>query len=421
MAEGPQTVITGLGPVSAIGSGREAFWGALLAGRHGFGPITLFDASAHASRIAAEVKDFRLEDFVVREGRVLGRLYPRHAQLGLAASVLALRDANLDLESCDPTRIGLYVGSSVGNLQGICQEAVAWSSTGAVGPTVAFQLFHHAAACVISAHLDLRGPVCTISTGCNSGIDALGHAWRLIQSGAADAMLVVGTDCEVVPELVAALDASEALATRYNDAPGRASRPFDKDRDGYVIGEGAGALLLEAESQALARGARPYARVAGAQCLAVGRRRRYSHDRPDLDAGACVQSLRDVLREAGWQPESVDVINANGSSSVRYDVLEARALSEVFGDHLGRVRVHSIKSMLGQHGAGSSALQATSAALSLFHDEVPPTINHEEIDPACLPLRVVTERETGRFERALAHAIGFGGFYYSWCALAACH
>lgn len=419
-ASGLRTVITGLGPVSAIGCGRDAFWDALLAGRSGIGPITRFDASVHASRVAAEVKDFRLQDFIPRDGRVLSRLHSRHTQLGLAASALAVEDAGLDLDGCDRSRVGLAVGSSVTNLHGVCEQAVAWSPTRSLDPAVAFRLFHHAAACVISAHFDLRGPVYTVSTGCNSGIDALGLAWRLVQSGTVDAMLVVGTDCEVESELVAALDASEALTTRYNETPSRASRPFDKDRDGYVIGEGAGALLIEAEPLARARGARPYARVASVQCSAAGRRRRYSHDRPDPDASACVQALGQVLREAGWAPETVDLVNANGSSSMLYDVLEARVLHEVFGDQLARLPVHSIKSMLGQHGAGSSAFQATSAALSLFHGEIPPTINHDAIDPACRPLRIVTERETGSFKRVLAHAIGFGGFYYSWCALAAC-
>jgi len=411
-----RAVVTGVGPISAIGCGRNEFWEALVAGRTGFGPMTLCDPTPFPSRIAAEVSDFELAAYV-ENGKVMGRRTPRPVQFALAAAVLALHDAELDLDACDPDRLGIHVGTSVGNLGDIVELRERWKETGSTPPHVAFHAFNHSAACVLSAFFNIRGPIHTTTSGCNSGIDALGQSLRMIQAGAVDAMLVVGTDCEVVPEVIAALCASGSLASRFNDDPTRASRPFDTQRDGNVIGEGAAALLLESETHARTRGARIYARLDGYSICSAGRNRQYVHDSPDLDTRPCVRALQGALAEAGWTPERVDLVNANGSSSVNYDVLEARALGEVFGDATSSVRLHSIKSMLGQHGAGSSALQAVAACLSIRRGVVPPTVNHDETDPACGPIRVVTAAEEIGPSRVLLHAIGLGGFYYSAAAL----
>lgn len=408
----PTVVVTGVGPVSAIGCGRDELWQSLCAGRHGFGPITLCDASDSPSKIAAEVKDFDLERYV-ENGKVLARRTPRPVQLAYAAAVLALHDAEIDLDGCDPDRFGVLVGTSLGNVEELLGAHTGLQQGRAIPPTAAFHLFNHSAACTLSSFFNIRGPVHTTTSGCNSGLDALGQALRILQAGAADAMLVVGTDCEVVSEVMAALNASGSLATRYNDTPERASRPFDADRNGNVIGEGAAALLLETEAHARARRARIYARVSGYQVCSAGQNRQYSHDAPELDALPAVRAFRGVLREADWSPEDVDLVNANGSSSVIYDRLEAVALSEVFGDALPEVRVTSIKSMLGQHGAGSSALQAVAACLAIRRGEISPTINHDRLDPEMPPLRVVTQRERVAPDRVLVHAIGLGGFYYS--------
>ena len=411
-----RVVITGVGPVSAIGAGRNPFWEALLAGRHGFGPITLCDVSASPSKIGAEVHDFTLEHYV-ENGRVLARRTPRPVQFALAAAVLALHDAELDLDACDPKRLGIYVGTSLGSMGDLLALAERWRGGGTIPAYAAFTAFPHSAACTLSSFFNIRGPVHTVSQGCNSGLDAVGMACRAIQTETVDAVLVVGTDCELVPEVMAALNASGSLSVRYNDDPGRASRPFDPDRDGNVIGEGAGAVLLEAESRAEAREARVYARVAGYQVCSAGRNRQYSHDNPELDTRPCTRALRGALSEAGWVPEDVDVINANGSSSVLYDRLEAAAINEVFSTSLEDLRIHSIKSMLGQHGAGSSALQVIASALGLRRCAVPPTINHDRLDPECAGLNVVTEAQDFAPDRVLVHAIGLGGFYYSWMVL----
>ncbi len=405
-------VVTGLGPVSAIGCGRQPFWDSLLAGRHGFGPITLCDTSRSPSKIGAEVKDFRLENYVDR-GRVIARRSPRSVQLALAASVLAMHDANVQIDDWDADRFGIYVGTSIANVTDGFTFREKWSTSSAIAPHMAFYLFTHSAACILSAFFNLRGPMHTTSQGCNSGLDALGQSLRLIQSGEADAMLVIGTDCELDPYIIALLNASGSLSTRYNDEPGRASRPFDVGRDGNVIGEGAAALVLESEEHARSRGARIYARVAGYTICAAGENRKYSHDAPELDLRPCVRALKETMREANCQPENIDLVNANGSSSVLYDKVEALALAESFGDLFPALRVHSTKSMLGQHGAGSSALQMVAACLSIHHQTAPPTINHEEADPACGPIRVVTKPESYPISNVLVHSIGLGGFYYS--------
>jgi 3-oxoacyl-[acyl-carrier-protein] synthase II len=411
-------VVTGVGPVSAIGCGRDAFWDALVAGRPGFGPVTLFDASAQPSRVAAEVKDFSLETYV-EKGGLMARWTPRPVQFALAAGVLALHDAAIDLDACDPDRFGVHVGTSLGNIAEAFRYRDAWLKTGSGPAHAAFHCFNHSGACVVSSFFNIRGPMYTTSQGCNSGLDAMGQSVRMIQSGAVDAMLVIGTDSEVVPEIMAALGASNSLSTRYNDDPARASRPFDRGRDGNVIGEGAAALLLESETHARSRLARVYARVAGYAIASAGQNRQYSHDRPELDTRPCVRAFQGAMKEAGWQPSDVDLVSANGSSSVLYDKLEATALRETFGNALDKVRVHSIKSMLGQHGAGSSALQAVAACLSIRRGVAPPTINHTDPDPECAGLRVVTEAEKCDPKRVLVHAIGLGGFYYSVAAFQA--
>ncbi len=405
-------VVTGVGPVSAIGCGRNAFWDALVAGRHGFGPVTLCDVSKSPAKIGAEIEDFRLEHYVVKGG-LMARHTPRPVQIGLAAAVLALHDAELDLDGCDPDRLGVHVGTSIGNMGDVIALTERYGRTGGLPPHAAFHAFSHSTACVLSSFFNIRGPIHTTTSGCNSGLDALGQSMRMIQVGAVDAMLVVGTDCELVPEVMAALNASGSLATTFNDDPGRASRPFDRDRDGNVIGEGAAALLLESEPHAAARSARMYARMKGYSVCAAGQNRQYSHDSPEVDIRPCARAFRGAMGEAGWKLGDVDVINANGSSSKIYDRMESLALAETFGDALPLIPLHSQKSMLGQHGAGSSALQAVAACLTLRRGTIFPTINHDNPDPECAPMRVITEPIDLWPRTALVHSIGLGGFYYS--------
>ncbi len=413
-------VVTGVGPVSAIGSGRADFWKSLRKGRHGFGPITRCSTEGSSSTIGAEVGDFDLADYLPR-GRALARRLPRCVQLAMGATALATQDARLD---CAPDRIGLVVATSLGSLQETLEAYESRSLTSSsqpseVDPAKAFYLFNHSAACVISAEFDFRGPMLTISTGCNSTLDAIGVASMLLQSDQADAVIVVGTDSELFPAILAALNSAGALSTSYNDQPERASRPFDQARDGNVIGEGAGALVVERQSPATDRGAPILARLAAQVTRATGRGRSYRAHKPNASAEPLLATMEETLRRARWAPRDVDVVNANGSSSVIYDAVEATALSRVFRDRGCTPAVHSVKSMLGQHGAGSSALQLISACLSLKHQVVPATLNLDDPDPTCSGLDLVRNPRDLRASNTLVQAIGFGGFYHSAAALSA--
>ena len=291
-----------------------------------------------------------------------------------------------------------------------------WLDGKRLSPDSSFYVFNHSAACLLSSFFDLRGPTLTVSTGCNSGLDAIGHACRAIQCGSADAMLVAGTDSEVFPEIMAALAASDSLSTHYNNAPDHSPRPFDVNRDGVVLGEGAAALILESETGARQRGAHIYARISGYASCAAGKNRVYSPS-PEWDIHPSVSAMRNAMKDAGWQSGDVDLVHANGSGSVVYDRLEAQALATVFGPDFSRVRVHSIKSMIGLPGGAASALQALAACLCVERSKIPPTINHENSGAECGPIRVVRETESFRSRNILVHTIGLGGFYYSAAAI----
>ena len=398
-------VITGLGPVSALGTGVEAFWRALCEGRSGVRRLTRCPPPPRRGcAVAAETDDPAPLPY---DG---ARPVPRSVQLALAAAGLALDDAAL--AGADRERIGVVVGTGVGNLD-LVESVLATITAGErLSPQAAFRAFSHAAACEIVRAFDLRGPVATITSGCNSGADALGLALDWIRLGRADAVLVGGTEAELTPAFFAIMGAARALAVRYNDRPEAASRPFDLDRDGNVPGEGAGFLLVESEAHARGRGVTPIARVSGYASRAVGQRDDYDPFKPIFNAEPMVRTLRAALADAGLSPADVSTVSANGSSSVFYDAVEAAALRELFGERLDRLPVHSIKAALGQTGAVTPSLQAIAAALSIRHNLVPPTLNIDHLDPRC-PLRIPPEPHRTPINHILANAIGFGGFYYS--------
>ena len=401
-------VVTGLGPVSAVGCGKDAFWEELISGRPGFGPITVCDPGDSPSTVAAEVKNFHLKDYLPR-GKALARIHPRPVQFALAATALALDDAAI--KDLDHDQTGIAVGTGLANIDLIFKTWTTYSDTGFLLPIASYQVFHHNIACVLTSIFDLRGSCHTLSSGCNSGLDALGFAMRQIQVGAAPVMLALGTDCEVIPAVIAALNASGSLSSKYNDRPEMASRPFDRDRDGNVIGEGACCLVLESEEHAKARGARVYAHLSGYSVRSAGKGRRYSHDNPEQDLTPSIRAMKDATEQAGL--ELPDVVSANGSASVRYDLVESQALAGFLGESYSKTPVHSIKSMLGQHGAGTSALQAAAACLTLYSGKVPGTINCDNLDQRCGDMNLLRTTESLDPQSVLTHAIGLGGFYYS--------
>lgn len=408
-----EIAVTGLGPTSALGCDVDSFWSSIVAGRVGIGQMTGPAASASASRVAAQVDDADLERHLPRRIR-RARHLPRATRLALAAAAAAWEDADLDH---DPHRIGVVVGTSVGPLGEILDQKERVLE-GQTPPGGSFPFFHfaHSTACVIASEWDLQGPLLTVSTGCNSTFDAVGVARHWLECGQADAVLVVGTDSELFPDFVAAMDRAGALSRRWNHDPAQSSRPFDARRDGNVLGEGAGALVLERAVDASARRRSTYALVRGQTTVASGRRR-YSATAPDASSRPALLGLNRLLEGVGWRPTEIDAVHANGSSSKVYDALEARVLRCLF--EAESPAIHSVKSMLGQHGAGSSALQWIASCCAIRHGTLPPTVNLEEPDASCDGLDLVTAARPSAPSRVLIHAIGFGGFYYSSAALRA--
>ncbi len=400
MSRGQAVAITGIGPVSAIGTGEHEFWRALLDGRSGLARLTRF-VPRRGCAIGAEVTEppFRPLDLV--------NPLPRAVELALHAARLAFDDAQPTIAK---ERIGVVVGTGVGN--GDLVEAVSQLPAGQRTPAVAaFRAFSHAAAVEVARSLDLRGPVMTLSNGCNSGMDALGLALDWIRVGRADAVLVGGVEAELTPLFYSMMTAARALAVRFNDAPERAMRPFAADRDGNVPGEGAGFLFVESLAAARQRSARVRARLLGYACCAVGDRPPYDPFKPIFEPAPMVRAMDEALADAALSPGDVSLVSANGSSSVFYDGVEAAAIERLFGEQ--RVLVTSVKSLLGQTGAVTPALQAIAAVRSLETGVVPPT-HHVEAPDERWPINLVCGAPLAqRLDHVLANAIGFGGFYYA--------
>ena len=396
--------ITGVGPVSGLGTGVDAFFDALCAGQSGARKLTRCEPPRRGCAIAVEV------DTPAPLPLDPANPMPRAVQLALHSARLTMADAGYE---GDRERVGVVVGTGVGNVDLIDAAGDVLRRGARLSPATAFRAFTHAAACEIVRDLDLRGPMATVTSGCNSGADALGMALDWLRLGRADAVLVGGTEAELSPTFLAMMTAARALAVRYNDRPEDGSRPFDTGRDGNVPGEGAGFLLLENVACAERRKARVRAQLRGYASRAVGRRKDYDPFNPVFDPAPMLRTLRAALADAKMSPAQLSAISANGSSSVFYDVVEATAITELLGERAGLTPVHSIKAALGQTGAVTPALQAIAAALSVERGVIPPTRNLTELDPR-VPLRVVRDAPLRTpVDSVLCNAIGFGGFYYS--------
>jgi 3-oxoacyl-[acyl-carrier-protein] synthase II len=399
-----RVVVTGVGPVSAIGTGVEAFWRALLEGRSGLRPMSRCEPPARVSAVAAEVDDPPPAAFDA------ARPHARAVELAEHAVELASRDARL---VAVPERIGVVVGTGLGNPD-LAEHLVTAAHAGArISPIAAFRSFPHAAACEIARALDAAGPVATISTGCNSGLDAVGMGLDWIRARRADVVVAVGTEAELTPSFLASMAAARAVSARAWPEPARASRPFDVFRDGNVTGEGAAAVVLESAEHAAKRNARVRAAFEGHASVAAGARKPYDPFSPVTDPASMLRAMRTALADAGLSPSDIDAIAANGSSSVHYDRIEASAIRAVFGD---RAVVWSTKGGLGQTGAGASALQVVAAVLAVEHGVVPPTVNADALDDDLALDLVRGAARTMPLRHVLLDAIGFGGYYHA-CAV----
>jgi 3-oxoacyl-[acyl-carrier-protein] synthase II len=403
MTERRRVVVTGIGVVTPIGIGREAFWEGLLAGRNGIGRVSLFDPAGFRSQMAGEVKDFRADEWIDRK---LAKRMDRFTHFALVAADRAMTDAGLDDHPFDRCRAGVIIGSGIGGAQTLESAHADLAAKGprSLGPLVVSRVLINTAACVVSIEHGLKGPLSAPSVACSTGANAIGDAYRVVERGDADIMLAGGSEASISPLPYAGFCATRAMSTR-NDEPERASRPFDRCRDGFVMGEGAGVVVLEQRDHALARGASIYAEVVGYGSTADA----FHLTAPDPESDGMVRVMEAALRDAGLSASEIGYVNAHGTSTILNDKTESAALLKVFGDHASRLKVSSIKSMIGHLLAAAGAVELAATALSIAAGLIPPTINAEQQDPEC-PLDYVTEgAETLEFTAAMSSSFGFGG------------
>jgi len=397
-----RVVVTGIGVVSPVGLGKEAYFSALLAGRSGVGPITRFDATGYAVTIAAEVKGFDALDYLDRKA---ARRMDAYAQYAVAAAVMAREDASFPSDF-DPYSVGSFVGSGIGGLDTFYEQTRVLYERGPdrVSPFFIPMMIPNMAAAHVSMALGLKGPVSATCTACAASTNALGDAFHIIRRGDARAMFAGGAEAPVGHIGVSSFAAMRALSTR-NDDPERASRPFDSGRDGFVMGEGAAVLVLEEREHALARGAHIYAEFLGYGMTGDA----FHLSEPDASGEPAGRALRRAIDMAGVAPEDLDYINAHGTSTPLGDIMETRAVRYALGEAADRVMVSSTKSMFGHCLGAAGALEAAATVLTIVEGKVPPTINLEDPDPACDLDYVPNVMREAPVRYAASNSFGFGG------------
>jgi 3-oxoacyl-[acyl-carrier-protein] synthase II len=400
-------VVTGLGLVTPLGTGVEATWEGAIAGRSGVGPITRFDPGTLKTRIAAEVKDFDPLNWMDRRE---ARRTDRYVQLALAAAEMAMRSSGLRLgpgpEQVPPERVGVILGSGIGGLASAeeAHEKALRTGFDRLSPMFVLELLSNTAAGMVSIRYGAGGPNYAPVAACSTGAHALGEALWSIRSGRSDAVIAGAAEAAVTRLGIGGFEAMNALSHR-NHAPEEASRPFDRERDGFVLGEGAGILVLEEAEQARRRGATPLAEVVGyaANCNA-------SHlIQPPEDAMAAAVCIEEALRDASLRPADVEYVNAHGTSTPLNDVHETRALKRAFGAHAARLAISSTKSMTGHLLGAAGSVEAALTVLTLCRGVIPPTINQRTADPDCDLDYVPNRARERRVDTALSLSFGFGG------------
>jgi 3-oxoacyl-[acyl-carrier-protein] synthase II len=396
-----RVAVTGIGPVTPVGTGVEPFWEALCAGRGAVGPIRRWEPGGDLPvKIAGEVLDFDVTDWLTpREARKLDRV----SHLAIAAAKLAWADAGEP--EVDPARIGVVFSTGIGGLESLLAQHLIYleKGPGRVSPFMVPQLMPNASAGLVAMEMGFTGPNTCITTACAAGAHAVGEAYRYIREGLADACIAGGTEASVLPITIAAFAQMQAL-TRNPDAE-HASRPFDAERDGFVLSEGAGSVILEEVERAQARGARIYAEVCGYGLSADA----YHITAPQPEGLGAVQAIEGALVSAGEPPDAVDYINAHGTSTQLNDAAETRAIKKALGDHAYRVAVSSTKSMTGHMLGAAGAVEAGVIALAIARGAIPPTINYRTPDPDCDLDYVANEARRGEVRLALSNSFGFGG------------
>lgn len=397
-----RVVVTGLGAVTPIGVGIDQFWDGLISGKSGIGKVTHFDASEFRSKLAAEVKDFDPSQWIDKKD---ARRMDRFTQFAVVASALALEDAKLVEGEYDATRAGVIIGSGIGGSNSIENGTAALQERGpkALNPFFVSMVLINMAAALVSIRNGLKGPISAPSVACSTGSNAVGDAFRILQRGDADIMVAGSTEACIAPLAYGGFCATRSMT--QNEDPENACRPFDKNRDGFVMGEGAGIVVLETLDHALARGAKIYGEVVGYGNTADA----YHFTAPEPTGDGMKRVMRAALADANLTPEELDYINAHGTSTVLNDKAESGAIVNVFGEHAKNLKVSSIKSMIGHLLGGSGAVEFVATAMSIYTGQLPPTVNYEQRDPDC-PLDYVTNgAEKTDPKVAMSNSFGFGG------------
>ncbi|NGP62515.1 beta-ketoacyl-ACP synthase II [Paenibacillus thiaminolyticus] len=396
-----RVVVTGMGVVTALGSDLDTLWRSLMEGRSGISQIEAFDTTDYPTKIAASVKDFNPEDYIDKKE---ARRMDRFVQFGIAASKKAVDDAKLDMDQTNRDRVGVIVGSGIGGL-GTWEEqhrTLLEKGVKRVSPFFIPMMIANMASGHISMMIGARGPNTAAVSACATGTHSIGDAFKIIQRGDADVMICGGAEATIRPIGMAGFCAMRAMSTR-NDEPERASRPFDVDRDGFIMGEGAGVLVLESLEHALQRGARIYAEVTGYGMSAD------AHHITEPDPEGPALCMTRAIQDAGFQPEQIDYINAHGTSTPVGDRSETRAIKAALGDHARNVAISSTKSMTGHLLGAAGGVEAIICALTLQHGMIPPTINLENQDPECDLDYVPNVPRKADVRTAMSNSFGFGG------------
>lgn len=397
-----RVVITGLGVVSPVGIGKENYWRALEKGANGIERITSFDTTDYNVKIAAEVKGF---DPTVYMPRKEARRCDLAIQYAIAAATMAIEDSKIDVSSLDPWRFGVYIGSGQGGFRTLCdsQSTLIAKGPNRISPFAIPMMINNMSSAQVAIKFGAKGPNMSIVTACATSINSIGEAWHCIRRGDSDVMLTGGTEACILGLCVAGFSSMKALCASHNDDPEHASRPFDAGRDGFIIGEGSGVILLEELEHARARGAHIYGELAGygATCDA-------SHiTAPDPEGMGAARAMQIAMKYAGW--DSVDLINAHGTSTHLNDLMESKAINYVFGDKTQDVLVNSTKSLIGHALGAAGTLEAIAALQSIEENIVHKTRNYDNPDPEC-KINVVAETlYDQKIERVLVNNFGFGG------------
>ena len=411
MAEKRRVVVTGLGALTPLGNSLEEFWTGLREGRSGIGPITKFDAGVkdergeyrYATRIAGEIRNFDPLKYI--DKKEVRRLDP-YLQYAIATSAMAVEDAGLDTSKVESTRFGVLIGSGIGGISTLIEGQKVLDTKGAdrVSPFIVPMLIINMASGLVSMRFGAKGPNSSVVTACATGNHAIGDAARMIQRGDADVMIAGGAEAIIIPITIAGFCAMKAMSTR-NDDPQKASRPFERDRDGFVPGEGAGIVVIEELGHAVRRDARIYGELIGYGMTADA----HHMTAPDPEGDGAMRAMATALADAGIAPSDVGYVNAHGTSTPYNDKFETIAIKRVFGDHARKLAVSSTKSMTGHLLGAAGGIEAIATLLALHHGMLPPTINYEQPDPDCDLDYIPNQSRKQDVEMAISNAFGFGG------------